>query len=265
MTHLPSVNAPHALVAGADYTVWLCTYAPGYTMPRHAHDTTALSLVLAGELEERSNRTEVTGSSLSVVVKPAGVPHANRFGPRGARMLAVVFAPSFLEDLDVQAEGFGRWQWGHGGPLAAPALRLWQAASHPDSVADALDDALVDLVDTLHEGSAPSGTAPDWLGEVRDRLHDEFEAPPSAQALAAMAGVHRVHLARRFRQHFGCSTTAYLRRLRVQAAAHALASTRRPLAEVALDAGFADQPHLSRTFKAVTGVTPGAFRVLMQG
>jgi AraC family transcriptional regulator len=77
-----------------------------------------------------------------------------------------------------------------------------------------------------------------------------------------MVGVHRVHLARRFRQHFGCSTTEYLRHLRVRAAAAALASTETPLATVALDAGFADQSHLCRTFKGETGLTPGAFRAL---
>ena len=252
------------LLSDSAYTASLCTYRPGFRMPRHAHDTTALSLVLAGELEEQSNRTNVTASALSVVMKPADVPHANRFGPRGARMLAIEFAPSFLDDLDVQAEGFGRWRWGHGGPLAAPALRLWQVAAQLEGASDRLDDLLMALVDLLHEEPHRTGAVPYWLGDVRDRLHDEFAAPPTAQALAEAAGVHRVHLSRRFRQHFGCSTTAYLRRLRVRAAAHAIASTETPLAAVALDAGFADQSHLSRTFKAATGVTPGQFRALMK-
>jgi AraC-like DNA-binding protein len=34
----------------------------------------------------------------------------------------------------------------------------------------------------------------------------------------------------------------------------------RPLIEVALDAGFADQAHFSREFKRTFGVTPSDFR-----
>ena len=37
---------------------------------------------------------------------------------------------------------------------------------------------------------------------------------------------------------------------------------RRPLAEVAGDAGFADQAHFTRAFKAAFGLTPGRYRAL---
>ena len=252
------------LLSDPGYIARLCTYAPGYAMSAHAHDTTAMSLVLSGAVQERCNRTDVAASTLSVVVKPSGVLHANRFGPGGARMLAIEFAPSFLDDLDVRAEGFGRWRWGHGGPLATPALRLWQTFAQQEKSSDPPDDLLVALVDLLHNAPSRTGALPTWLRNVRDRLHDEFAAPPTAQSLAAAAGVHRVHLARQFRQHFGCSTTDYLRRVRVRAAAHAIASTEAPLVVVAADVGFADQSHLTRAFKTETGVTPGAFRDLVR-
>ncbi|NNF57382.1 MAG: helix-turn-helix transcriptional regulator [Rhodothermaceae bacterium] len=262
-TRSPAAALPCVLFADADYRGWLCTYAPGQTMARHAHPTTSLSVVLSGELEEQSHRTTVTASSLSVVVKPADVPHENRFGPRGARMLAIEFAPAFLERLNGHAQGFGRWRWGHGGVLAAPVVQLWRAASEAGAQNGALDDALVTVIDTFREEPPAAGSPPDWLQDVRDRLHDEFAAPPQARTLADDVGVHRVYLARRFRQHFGCSTTAYVQRLRVRAAAAALASAETPLVTVALDTGFADQSHLCRTFKAATGMTPGRFRALM--
>lgn len=259
------VDSPRVLYADAGYAVWLCPYAPGYTMPRHAHAAASLSVVLSGALEEQVERTTVTASALSVVVKPADVPHQNRFGPDGARLLAVEFAPDFVDRLNGQAKGFDRWRWGHGGVLARPAVALWQAAADDDAQDGALDGAIAALIDVFCEEPPATQAPPDWLRSVRDRLHDEFVAPPTACALADEAGVHRVHLARRFRRHFGCSTTEYLRRLRVRAAAAALASTTTPLVHVALDAGFADQSHLCRTFKTATDVTPRAFRALMQG
>ena len=44
------------------------------------------------------------------------------------------------------------------------------------------------------------------------------------------------------------------------AATHLLCRTTRPLADIALDVGFADQSHFSRTYSAITGETPSECR-----
>ena len=77
---------------------------------------------------------------------------------------------------------------------------------------------------------------------------------------ARAAGVHPVHLARVFRQYLGCTPGDYLRRPRLERAAVLLRETPRPLSDVALSCGFADQSHLANAFKRHTGVTPGAYR-----
>ncbi len=52
----------------------------------------------------------------------------------------------------------------------------------------------------------------------------------------------------------------FLRRARVEEAARRLAEGAAPLAQIALECGFCDQSHLSRTFKRLMGLTPGAWR-----
>jgi AraC-like DNA-binding protein len=52
----------------------------------------------------------------------------------------------------------------------------------------------------------------------------------------------------------------YVRRLRIDFAARALTASDAPLAALAQTAGFADQGHFTRAFKAATGLTPGAYR-----
>jgi AraC family transcriptional regulator len=74
-------------------------------------------------------------------------------------------------------------------------------------------------------------------------------------------GVHRVHLAREFRDHFGLTVGDYVRRRRLARARHLLAHTDLPLSAAAADAGFADQAHLTRAFRAAFGTTPGRFRL----
>jgi AraC family transcriptional regulator len=51
-----------------------------------------------------------------------------------------------------------------------------------------------------------------------------------------------------------------VRRLRLDRARRLLSETELPLAEVALESGYCDQSHLTRTFRAELETTPAAFR-----
>jgi AraC family transcriptional regulator len=87
--------------------------------------------------------------------------------------------------------------------------------------------------------------------------------PHEAVAIAALArdaGVHPVHLARAFRRHCGCTPGEFQVALRLAGAAEALRAGKQPIAEIALDCGFADQSHLSRRFRDLYGVAPAAYR-----
>ncbi|MFJ4831193.1 helix-turn-helix domain-containing protein [Streptomyces sp. NPDC088747] len=94
---------------------------------------------------------------------------------------------------------------------------------------------------------------------VRDRLADEVRCPPSLAELAADLGLSRYQLLRAFRTTMGMPPYAWLAQHRVDRARTLLEAGRRP-AEVAGLVGFADQAHLTRWFRRVLGVTPGAYR-----
>lgn len=104
-----------------------------------------------------------------------------------------------------------------------------------------------------------SGPAPRWLEHARELLHDAA-TPPSLGRLATAVGVHRVTLARAFRDHYGTSVGAYARRLKLERARRLLVRGELPPAEVAASTGFADQAHLTRACRAAFGVTPGGLR-----
>jgi AraC-like DNA-binding protein len=79
--------------------------------------------------------------------------------------------------------------------------------------------------------------------------------------LEAVAGLSRYELARQFRQVNGTSPHRYsvLRRLDL---ARSLLVGGTPLADAAIEAGFADQAHFTRAFRAAFGLTPGRYRAL---
>src|SRR5271168_418411 len=105
---------------------------------------------------------------------------------------------------------------------------------------------------------------PKKVEQVRDFLHTSFAKPVSLHETAKAVGLHPVYLARMFRQHYGCSVGEYLRRHRVEIACCQIATTHKPLAEIAFECGFADQAHFTRTFRYLMGLTPSSYRASCQ-
>jgi AraC family transcriptional regulator len=112
---------------------------------------------------------------------------------------------------------------------------------------------------------ASASRAPLWIGRVREALHAAGRVTPSLAELARMAGVTPVAVIKGFRRHIGRTPGVYLRDLRLANARRALADDTRPLSVVALDAGFYDQSHFSRAFRAAAGISPQAYRRVLHG
>ena len=95
------------------------------------------------------------------------------------------------------------------------------------------------------------------------RLADRIMTEPALGSVAALAsseGVGVRTLQRLFRSHVGASPKWALMRRRVQEAALRMERGEAgDLAALALDLGYADQAHLTRDFKAMTGMSPRAF------
>ncbi|MDD9969433.1 MAG: helix-turn-helix transcriptional regulator [Myxococcales bacterium] len=80
----------------------------------------------------------------------------------------------------------------------------------------------------------------------------------SAHRLAEHAGLTVRALQRLFRQHVGATPKWVIRRNRLQEAAQRIqAGDGSALADVAFSLGYTDQAHLTRDFRAATGITPG--------
>ena len=101
---------------------------------------------------------------------------------------------------------------------------------------------------------------PNWLSRVVEKLNDEFAENLSTEELASEADVHPVHLAAVFRQFHHETIGEYVQKLRIAYTSKLLLDKEIPLAEIAYSAGFSDQSHFTRTFKRITGITPGSFR-----
>ena len=93
------------------------------------------------------------------------------------------------------------------------------------------------------------------LLRVRDLVAADPQIQHPIQELERVADLDRWSLARQFRSAFGTSPSRF-RTMRQLDRARQMMKSGVPLAQAAIDAGFADQSHMSRMFKRAYGLTP---------
>ncbi len=231
---------------------------PALFLTPHEHEHACLHFVLAGRYCETVAGHAQSFGPGTVLYKPAGVRHSNRFLGCGARTLRVELEPRFEDFLGKRASA----------PLhsADPGLDLVARRMHGEMLASD------DLTPLLLEGLGRELLAllfrrrPQRLEEhlrlaedCAARLRELYRESVRLSELARELGCDRTALCRAFRARFGVAMGEYLRRLRVAEVMRRLEEGDAPLAEIALETGFADQSHCTRVFRRLAGTTPAAW------
>jgi AraC-like DNA-binding protein len=229
-------------------------HSPGARLAAHAHTAAYFCLVRRGGFRERWRHGSAEQTAGDVIFRAAAEEHENVFGADGARCFNVALGGRLLEGLAPDAD---RVRPGSARVRAILACLCREVCGRAPSrlVAEGL---VYQALGEAFQRGAPDGR--DWLDHVRDAIEKRFDRPLGIRALAAEVGVHPAHLSRAFHRRFGAPVLSYVRATRVRAAREMLRASDRPLADVAALTGFADQSHLTRVFKRVTGVTPGRYR-----
>jgi AraC family transcriptional regulator len=239
-------------------------YAARSTLAPHAHDEPSLSVVVHGGFAERIGGSERAYARGHVAFFPAGVTHAQTFGPQGAR--EIIFRPrrewmDYLTDCKVALDTSPH--------VNAPDFRnlgdrLLREIRLDDAVSTlAREGLMLEIVAAFGRGCGPRAAdapPPAWLRAARDFIHENALEPLSLDEVARAAGRHQIHLAREFRRHFGASIGAYQRTLRTEHAARLLLRSDLTISEIALECGFSSHAHLCREFRAHFGTTPSCYR-----
>jgi len=226
---------------------------PPDAVPEHSHETAHLILAIDEDYQTGAIGAAAWRGPSMIIYNPPGTLHRDRFAKTGGRFLSIDFPKGFeprgLIDPVVVSAGAAR----------SRVSRVLNALIDDAPALDA-EDRLLDLSVALASAREPGRFAPSWLRIANEAIADlTRQSGLRVQDVAELAGVHPVHLARAFSQHFGCSPGAAIRRARVERAAAALTG-RCSLGDIAQACGFADQAHMTRSFRATYGITPTAFR-----
>lgn len=237
-------------------TLTVLRHADPREVPMHSHAHMYIALLLEGGYREWVGDQELVYQPLTAVFHPANHQHRDEITAPDSVFFTIEIDPSITTEHE-------RLRSVHdlsGGPAVWSMLRLYEALHGNQRDTLEGEEPVVEILEQLlaHDDDAP---APRWLAGVETHLREHYAAPASLRALAELAGVHPVHLARVFRRRHGCSIREFLHAQRTLAASREIAAGT-PLVEAALAAGFYDQSHMTHVFKAVTGMTPDHYRAL---
>jgi AraC-like DNA-binding protein len=104
----------------------------------------------------------------------------------------------------------------------------------------------------------PPGSEPRGVRLAADFLRAHSGEEVTLRDLVRLTGLTPYHLCRVFRQATGLTPHAFQIQARVRHA-RALLLAGCPIAQAATEAGFCDQAHLTRHFKAITGLSPARY------
>lgn len=102
------------------------------------------------------------------------------------------------------------------------------------------------------------------LAKVIDKIHLDFADDLKLAELAKLAQLSQTQLDRRMRKVFKITTSQFIRKTRIEAAARMLTESDKTIINIALDCGYSDQSAFTRQFKATVGMAPGLYRSTFQ-
>lgn len=256
--------AHYSIRSSHDGAITVVDAQSGRSFARHTHADFGVGLITQGAQRSWSGRGAVEAAAGDLItVNPGEVHDGTPVGQdRSWSMfyIATRFIDEFIVDL---THGKKVHRELHHPVIADQGLsRLFLRArvavvrSHP---AYDPDEALVALLGRLFgPAPGPSRPADASMLRIRERIDDDPAAPHSLTVLALHSGQSRFQTLRAFSRLTGLTPHAYVIQRRLELARRLIGGGT-PLAQAAVEAGFADQSHMHRAFVARYGYTPGQY------
>ena len=234
-------------------------------VPRHWHEEYHLCAITGGSGEINHRGTTYSNPPGSLNLVEPGELHSNHTGDaRGCDFLKLDFDPELFRSVTRELPAF-----------AAPTIydaetferyvRMFESLKQSATPLDRDVEFLGFLVLLLRRHTRQRlmlgevKREPRSVQLVREYLTENYQQNVSLAQLSSLTGLSPFHLTRVFHKETGMPPHAFLKQVRVLRA-KALLRRRVPISHVALETGFADQSHLTRTFKHIVRVSPGAYR-----
>jgi AraC-like DNA-binding protein len=243
-----------------------------YSYDVHTHEKACFALITRGAIRIRTRGAETVARAGDLFAIDADEPHAGwPIDETGWSLRTLYVDVECLQEL-VRDRDCHRWP---APALAGPIIRDPHLASmfhsvHCDSEVAGpslkREERYFEFITRLferHTRGASLAKSPDReeraIRLARDFLDHHLDRQVRLVDIAKASGLTPFRLFRSFEKTTGMSPHRYQRQARVRFAA-SLIRVGQSLSNAAFAAGFADQAHMTRSFRSTIGVTPGAYK-----
>jgi AraC-like DNA-binding protein len=248
----------------------LHAYYVQHAYPRHSHDYYVISLIARGRqsFTHRGTKHRTPPGGL-ILINPGEVHTGEAVDAQGFELRALYPSTSFMETAVQELTGrralpfFKEVRVDH--PWARnTVLSLHKAILEGAGMLECESRILWTLAQLIkryaRQGSNEGrlGKEKQAIQQVRQYIEEHFAETVTLNTLAQHVALSPYYLLRVFGAEVGMPPYAYLESVRIRHTQR-LIKAGRPLAQVAADAGFSSQSHMTRQFKKIIGVTPGQY------
>ena len=136
----------------------------------------------------------------------------------------------------------------------------WRCLSDASTLLGGESEAIGVNGPRLQDILRPGGLAAWQANRALEYIEDNLGSKMAIREIADCVALSKSHFSRAFKQSLGSSPMAYIAARRVERAKLMMISTRQMLTDIALACGFADQSHLTKSFRRVVGMSPALWR-----
>jgi len=236
------------------------SYHPRYNLNWHYHDNPSLTLNLrGGTIDQRKTEVNTIKAGDLVLHRPEEW-HKNSFFSKDSRHFCIEFEPHWFKKFDIpnrfDSKSFC---------ITDPNARVKMVAiinefvNYYQTKQLTTESLLLYCIANLN-GQKISKHLPDWIGHLKDLLHDEYDKDLSLTYLSKRINVHPVTISKYFTRHFKTTLGDYVRKIRIGKSLAYLSNKSIAINTIGIQSGFVDNAHYTRNFKKYTGLTPSAYR-----
>lgn len=240
---------------------------------RHAHRTFSIGAVTGGRSTySNGNTLEQVHAGAVVIINPEAVHACNPVDDEAWAYRMFYLDADWLAQLQ-HAQGFGTqagfvpfeqtltWR----ADLFAGLNALYDVLVNPHEDVLRKESAVTQYFAALQQAlnPAPHANAPreqnQRLARAAEFIEGNYTRTLKLEEICAAAELSPSYLIRAFREQYGMTPHAYVVNRRIEFC-RAQLRRGRAIADVAAEAGFADQAHLQRAFRQFVAATPGQYR-----
>jgi AraC-like DNA-binding protein len=237
----------------------LNSYESGTIVQKHHHENNYLSLLINGNYNEKNKYENTIIETGSLIFRPSQYSHCHDLKVNHYSAFNIEFKENWKQQVDFNFKLPSKSIIYKAGCFSSVYKLFYYFINNYTE--DFLSEFVLDWLVEVNKNPLLNTSLP-WLKKTKEILEKELDVHHTIQSISEKVFIHPIYLAGAFKKKTGSTIGEYQMKVKLEKAVLLLFNTKKPVNEIAFEAGFYDAAHLINSFRAVYQTTPNKFRAL---